>query len=147
MERIEALVKFLALEIELEEGEKLEDYIEESSYTENEFSEVGSNRSYLVVTEAEAEEKAKEYIQESLWAFNASFLSDQTGLPEEVFTALQPQCEDSNAAIAAIVAQCVDGGLEEFASAAISADGVAHFLNTYDGEEHQEGEWFIYRTN
>lgn len=145
MTREEALFQHLGYS--LEEGETAENYIQEEPHTEHEFSEIGGSTSYLVLTEEEAEEKAIEYIRESLWAFNAEFLAGETGLPEEVFTALQPQCEGANGAIAAVVEQCVDGGIEAFAQEAISADGVAHFLNTYDGNEYQVEEWFIYRTN
>lgn len=145
MTREEALFQFLGYT--LEEGEKAEDYIQEETYTEHEFSEIGGSATYLVVTEEEAEEKAIEYVRESLWAFNASFLSEQTGLPESVFEALQPQYEGANDAIYAIVEQCVEGGLTAFADSAISADGVAHFLNTYNGQEEQIEDWYIYRTN
>lgn len=100
---------------------------------------------YLVLTDEEADERVIEYIKESLWAFNASFLADFTGLPESIFTALQPQCEDANEAILALIDQ--KEGIEYFSEQAVSADGRGHFLSGYDGEEVEADEYFIYRTN
>lgn len=131
----QALAKFL--------GEDL-DTIEESSHDESTF-EVGS-REYLVLTDDEADEKAAEYIRDSVWAFNASFLASFTDMPQEMFEAAQGKCEGANDA----VLQCIeraDGGLAAFVEEAISADGRGHFLSSYDGEENEEGEFYIYRTN
>lgn len=107
--------------------------------------ELGS-KEYLILTDNEADEKAREYIKDSLWAFNASFLSGFCDMPEEMFTAVKDKCEDANEA----VLQCVeraDGGLNAFVEEAISADGRGHFLSGYDGNENEEGEYFIYRVN
>lgn len=142
--RIEALAAHLGITPDVEiEGETLEDLIEESSYTPNEYEAEGNT--YLVLTDEEADEAAREGIAESLWAFNASFLAEQTELPEEVFTALQDKCEDANETFRKLVDTTC--GLDSFVSEAVSSDGRAHFLNTYDGHEWQEGEFYIYRTN
>lgn len=143
MERIEALAKHLA--IELEDGETLEEYITEDSWTEHSFD--GEGGTYLVLSDSEADDAALEYVKTSLWAFNASFLAEHTELPEEVFTALQGRSEDANDTFLTLVEKCCDGGLEAFTAAAISADGRGHFLAQYDGHEIEVGEWFIYRTN
>jgi hypothetical protein len=90
---------------------------------------------YAVLFDYEADERAAEYIEESLWAFNADFLASMTDFPESIFTALQPQCENANEAILAIVEKTC--GMEAFVDAAVSADGRAHFLNTYDDEEDE----------
>ena len=71
-----------------------------------------------------------------MWAFNDEFLAEMTGLPAVIFKALQPQCENSNDAVLALVDKTC--GLEDFAQTAIDADGRGHFLATYDGEEHEE---------
>jgi hypothetical protein len=140
MERIEALAEFL--EIEIEEEMTIDDYLEESTYEENSF-EYGK-QTYLVLTDEEADEKAREYIESSLWAFNADFLSGITGLPELVFKALQEQMsEDANDTIREMVGDDFD----ELVDDAISSDGRGHFMNTYDGKEHEHGGYFIYRTN
>lgn len=137
--RIEALSIYLECE---------PDDLNESRYNEA-IIEYGSSE-YLVVTDDEADEKAQEYITESLWAFNASFLSEFTGLPSEMFEALQPQCESANDAILRTIEQF--GTIEDFTQEAISADGRGHFLSSYDGYENDitlnNGEkYYIYRVN
>jgi enamine deaminase RidA (YjgF/YER057c/UK114 family) len=100
---------------------------------------------YLVLTDSEADEEVVENVKQSAWAFNASFLSGYTGLPEEMFTAVQEKCEGANDAILRCIEQA--GSIEDFASDAVSADGRGHFLSGYDGDENEQGEYFIYRTN
>ena len=107
-----------------------------------------SRREYLVMTDSEADERAGEYIRESLWAFNASFIIDHSKLPtdaeEMVKSFQQDKCEGANETIEALIED-----MEEFVSDAISADGRAHFLNTYDDEEHEiktdAGLFYVYR--
>jgi hypothetical protein len=142
-ERIEALAEFL--EIEVEEGEELDFYVTEDDYTDNAFEAEGGT--YLVLTDSEADEKAQEYVSESLWAFTPSFLASETELPEEVFTALQDKAEDANDTFLTLVEKCCDGGIEAFTQTAISYDGRGHFLAQYDSEESQVGKFYIYRTN
>lgn len=134
MKKIQALANFL--------GEDQEE-INQSSYNENLF-EYG-NQEYLVLTDEEADEEVKEYIKETLWAFNASFLADETDMPKEIFEALQPKCEGANEAILKLVEKTC--GLDEFVESAVQSDGRGHFLSTYDGEENEEEKYFIYRTN
>ena len=106
-------------------------------------------REYMVLNEHERNEKAKEYIKETLWAFFPAFLAEKTGVPEEVFSALSEKCESGNAAILALVEKTC--GLDAFVEAAVKADGFGHFLASYDGEEGEvtvEGEdYYIYRIN
>jgi hypothetical protein len=102
---------------------------------------------YMILTDKEADERARDYISESLWAFNASFLVSYLpdGVTEEVIEALQPQCEGANEAIRSMIGDRFD----DLVSDAILSDGRGHFLNTYDGHEHEherEGRyWYIYR--
>lgn len=139
MGRMAILAEFLA--IEFEEGEDATDYVSEIG--DNEFEAEGNT--YLVLTDDEADEKAKEYILESLWAFNAEFLASNTELPVEVFEALQEKCEDANETFKTLIEKC--GDLDELVSEAISSDGRAHFMNTYDDQENELGEYYIYRIN
>lgn len=84
---------------------------------------------------SEAEAAAKEDISQLLWAFNASFLSSETGINESVFEAIQAndQCEGNNDAIlSTIKGTC---GINDFIESAISCDGMGHFLSSYDGNE------------
>ena len=87
----------------------------------------------MVLTEREADEKAEEYIKDSLWAFNSSFLSNITGFDQDIFNAIQAndKCEGNNNAIL----QLVGDNFGDLVSQAISCDGRGHFLNTYDGSE------------
>ena len=104
---------------------------------------------YTVLTDADADKAAGEAIERDLWAFNATFLSYETDLPEEVFTALQEKCEDANDTFRKLVdATC---GIDRIVNQAIACDGRGHFLSQYDGEENEfrtAGGWFyIYRNN
>jgi len=132
--RIAALAKFLACDA---------DELSPASYDEK-ILEYGSQE-YLVLTDAEADDQAEAYIADSLWAFNASFLASETELPEECFTALCEKCENGNDPIRRIVDKTC--GLKSFVDSAVSADGRGHFLSQYDGEENEQGEFFIYRCN
>lgn len=104
---------------------------------------------YMVLNEQERNEKVKEYIQDTLWAFRPSFLAKETGLPEKVFHTLTDQCESGNDAILALIETTC--GLDAFVKAAIKADGYGNFLSSYDGKEKRvsvKGEnYFIYRIN
>jgi hypothetical protein len=107
------------------------------------------NQTYIVATESEADELAEEYILDSLWAFNSEFLETQTGIPAEMFQAVQDQADDANYAVDRCIRKTC--GMEKFIEEAVSADGRAHFLAHYDGEEFEEevlGEtYYIYREN
>lgn len=54
-------------------------------------------------------------------------------------------CESCNEFIRALI----DGtcGIDEFVREAIMSDGRGHFIATYDGEENEQDEYFIYRVN
>ena len=95
-------------------------------------------KEWTLFTDEEADKAVKSYIEESLWAFNKSFLSGQTGLPEEVFSTLQQGCESSNDAILSIVEKC--GDMDTLVSDAVSSDGRGHFLSPYDGHEKEWGD-------
>lgn len=105
---------------------------------------------YKVLTDEEADEALHEYIKENVWSFNASFLAGFTELPEEVFTALQPQCESANDAILSLIERS-EGGFGAFVEEAERADGRGLFLSGYDGAEEMETvddmDYYIYRTN
>ena len=101
------------------------------------------------LTDEEANEHTRDYIEQSVWAFNASFLAGQTGLPESAFEGLSKQCEEGNEPIMQMIqATC---GIDSFVEAAISADGRGHFLARYDSEEREFNNgrmtFYIYRIN
>lgn len=138
--RVQALATYL--EIDAEE-------ISESTYDEKQFDAEGGE--YLVLTDSEADDRATEYIKESLWAFNASFLAGETGIDQDVYDAIikNDKCESNNDAMLSLISSTC--GIEDFVKSAISADGRGHFMSSYDGEENEaevDGETFyIYRTN
>ncbi len=104
---------------------------------------------YLVLTDEEATEKAQEYIEDSLWAFNAKFILDTCGLDsgsnviESLRKMQECSCEDCNDFIRALVEGTC--GIDEFVGAAILADGRGQFLSIYDGEENEQDGYYIYR--
>ena len=104
---------------------------------------------YAIGDDTEANSAAFDYVKGSAWAFNASFILSECELPDELDEAIkamqEKQCEGANDAILAMIEKCTT--LESFVQSAISADGRGHFLSSYDGEENEEGEFFIYRTN
>ena len=100
---------------------------------------------YAVGDDTDADKALIESIKESVWAFNAPYLSEFTGLPEDMFKFAAEQCESANDAILQVIEQ--NGGIEDFARMAESYDGRGHFLSPYDGEEQEQGEYFIYRIN
>lgn len=96
---------------------------------------------WIALTEDEAYERARNYIEETLGYFNTEFLSNLTNLPEIVFENLP----DEHEAVKAIVdATC---GMDKFVSDAIREDGRGSFLSTYDGEEYEADDLLLYRTN
>ena len=135
---------------------------------------------YIVLTDEEADKATKDYIEESIWAFNTDFLLSQMTLEdvnkyygledsyydedeeedvdigdaEEVFymgmgmtleehiKEVQGRYEDGNQELLRLI-----DDIDEFVEDAIRADGRGHFLSSYDGDENEEGDYYIYRTN
>lgn len=126
------------------------DEIEEASYGEHTYKH--GRQEFLVMTDEEADEAAAEQVQQSLWAFNADFISSHTrnGLNAAATKALQKAqrelCEDANDLVAAMIED-----MDHFIEDALKADGRGHFLAGYDSEEREESfagtMYFIYRTN
>lgn len=135
MTKQEALAKFLGCK---------KNEVEQSKYDDNSF-EYGSQE-YLVLTDEEADEKAKEYILDSVWAFNADFLASHAkeGIDSDVIQSIQEneKCEGNNKVLTALL-----DDVDHFVDDAIKSDGRGHFMNSYDGEENEQGKYYIYRTN
>lgn len=89
---------------------------------------------WVVLTEEEAEEWAYDYLVENIDNFNSNFLSEYTGVSEEMIDAIKEHGEDSRHVITVLVA-CQEGGLEGLVHEAIIRDGMGEFISTYDGEE------------
>ena len=104
------------------------------------------DREFLVLNDDEAEKKAKEYIKDSAWSFNPSFLASHSKVDEDVFKCLSEKCESSNEAVLSLI-----DDFDDFVEDAIASDGRGHFISSYDGDERIEEiegtEYFIYRIN
>ena len=105
------------------------------------------DKDYLVLTDNEADEMVGDYIEETVGMFNPSFLSDYTGIDEDVFVTLQEAGKYDT--VKQIVLRNDKSGA--FALAAVQADGRGHFLATYDFNEHEvtvnDTTYYIYRVN
>ena len=135
MTKSEALAKFLEIDL---------DCLDVSKYDDNAF-EYG-HEEYLVLTDQEADDMAKERILDSVWAFKPEFLANHCveGVDAETIESIQnnERCESNNAVLTRLIAD-----VDHFVNDAIAADGRGHFLAGYDNEENESGEFFIYRTN
>lgn len=97
-----------------------------------------------------ANERAKDYILDSVWAFNASFLAQHTGIDQDAIQAIRDngKCEGNNKILLRLIED-----KQAFVDDAIGWDGIGHFLNTYDGDCVELGNdkngifWVAYRTN
>lgn len=132
--RVMALSKYLDLALE-----------PNITYESNDIYSFG-NEEYMILTDDEADEKVAEYIKDSVWAFNPSFLSSHSGIDEDVFKLLQDKCESANEAVLKLIKD-----FDEFVEDAVATDGRGHFLSSYDGyeneQEHDNETYYIYRTN
>lgn len=109
------------------------------------------NAEYAIGTDEQADDACEQYIRDSVWAFNASFILSECGLPHQLEEAIgafqEKECEDANDALLALVEKCCKGGIAGFTCSAVSADGRGHFLSPYDGCETKINSLFIYRIN
>jgi hypothetical protein len=136
--KIKALASFLSVK---------PSEIEVCSYDDDRLSYGGED--YIVLTDEEADDKCEQYILETAWAFRKEWLMDFMSVfhhnyeaGEKAIAAIQDQCETGNDAILALI-----DDRQEFVSKSIQADGRGHFLAGYDFNEHEEGDYFIYRNN
>jgi hypothetical protein len=116
-------------------------------YASGNFASTDAPGEYSVMTDAEADAAAREYILDSAWAFNHSFLCAHSkaidAIPEKAYTEIAGKlCEGFNPAVLAMI-----DDKDHFVNEAIKADGRGHFLSQYDSEESEEGDFYIYRTN
>lgn len=145
MNKLEALKRFLINEDYIEESEELT-YQEEDNCFDTSVGE------FLVLTDDEAEEKAREEIRQSLWAFNPDFILRHTKAyentteyeDEAIIEALKEMqsriCESANELVYALI-----NDFDEFCEDAIDEDGRGHFLSYYDGKEYESDNFYIYR--
>jgi uncharacterized protein (TIGR02996 family) len=108
---------------------------------------------YLVLTDDEAEARARETAQNDLWALGAEYLADYIPVANrrvlvKAIKAIQEKCsEDANEVLSLLLGS----NLDDLLDSAISADGRGHFLSGYDGEENEVSyngiSLYIYRVN
>lgn len=139
MNKLNSLAKFL---------EVSKEKIKVSSYDNNVFE--TDDAEYLVLTDKEANKYAKDSILESAWAFNTWFILDNLNSKfkdadrdtlEEIIKLAQEKCEGGNDIILGMITK------RSFVDEAIQYDGRGHFLSSYDGEESEQDNYYIYRTN
>jgi len=131
------------------------DELEQANWDKNLF-EFGME-SYLVLTDEESYEYARGQIMDSLWTFDPEFImaqsrieigedDDEDEVVESLRTMLQELDERANPLIKALLKNP-----QEFADAAIAADGRAHFLGRHDGKQIEvicgDETLLIYRQN
>ena len=136
MDRIKALAAFL--------GESVENLHENGGI----YFQVVDGMEYLVLTDGEADQMSQEYIEDSLWSFNADFILDTCELDSSsnVSRSLRKMQEESCEGCNDFIRALVEGtcGIDEFVNQAVLADGRGNFLSSYDGEEEEQGGYFIY---
>lgn len=147
-EKLEALKAYL-----IEEENFTEEEANEAFYDERFDTFQCGSWEYKVFTDEEADEAAREYILDSLWAFNPEFVLSHSVLGgwtysegEAFCSALrlvqEKLCENANVIVKALIAD-----VDTFTEHAIREDGRGHFLSFYDGDEIELGEFYAYREN
>lgn len=142
----------LAYHLQLKE-EEMEDINQD---TEDQFS-IG-NAEYLVLTDKEADEHAREDIERNVWAFMPNFILSHCSTYEKMsnweYDAAKEALEKIQAHFAEGINELIKAmipDMDEFVDDAICADGRGHFISMYDGRENEEKvngkTYYIYRTN
>ena len=144
-ERLNALADFLEVDV---------NELEESKYYDDDYAYAYGNEEYLVLTDKEADEKAREEIEETLWAFNADFILRHASTYDEMDSyefesaekslrrAQEECCESLNPLVKALIED-----IDDFVEDAIMADGRGHFIARYDGYENVQDGFYIYRVD
>lgn len=103
--------------------------------------ETADGKQWSVGSKSQADKAARNYILDSLWAFNTDFIARAAGLTDEeakgVRTMQEKLSEEANPIIRRIIGE---RNLERFVREAINADGRGHFLSPYDSEERESDE-------
>ena len=144
-ERLNALADFLEVDV---------NELEESRYYDEGYAYAYGNEEYLVLTDKEADEKAREEIEYSLWAFNADFILRHASTYDEMDNyefesaekslrrAQEECCESLNPLVKVLIED-----MDDFVEDAIMSDGRGHFIARYDGCENEQNGYYIYRVD
>lgn len=138
-------LKTLAQEIKCDIDEL---YESDSSFYGLEIYGQGRGRAeFAVATNDEANRASENYIRDSIWAFNATFILSCCGLPLALRKAIESyqreECENANEPLLELVEKTC--GIKKFAEKAIQSDGRGQFIARYDGKERERNGLFIYR--
>ena len=148
-EKLNALAKFLEVDV---------NELEESNYYDDNNGYSYGNQEYLVLTDKEADDKAREEIEETLWAFDTNFILRHCSTydkmdcyefeqAEKALRKVQAECcESLNPLVKALIED-----MDEFVESAIMSDGRGHFIAGYDGYENEvkinDTWYYIYRVD
>lgn len=79
----------------------------------------------------QAEQACAEYIEDTVWAFNADFLASHIKAldADDIERLRGDKCESCNDALLKLI-----DDVDAFVGDAITTDGLGHFLSPYDGE-------------
>jgi hypothetical protein len=101
---------------------------------------------WIVLTDDEADEAARDAILESVWAFQPWFIASHTpdGIDADTIQAIQgDRCEDANDPLIALIRAAGPNALDGFVQDAIGCDGRGHFLAHYDFSECELGAAYV----
>jgi hypothetical protein len=110
-----------------------------------------SRTEWFVVHEKDYSHIVTETVSDSAWTFKPEFLAKLTGHSKDTFEALSKTnlCERLNELYVALISHTC--GIKKFIDAAVDADGVGHFLSSFDSQEHEyktgRTTYYIYRSN
>lgn len=132
------------------------DNIKVTQWDENEVEIYGQE--YLVLTDMEADARAREDIERSIFAFMPDFIISHCSTYENMsnweYDAAKEALEKIQAHFAEGINELVKAmipDMDEFVDDAICADGRGHFISHYDGHENEEivngVTYYIYRIN
>lgn len=118
----------------------------------------GDEQEFLICDKGGREIEVRDYIRESLWAFNTRFILDHSNIKysnikcyaNEVVKEFQKMqevlCESANELVYAMIKD-----FDQFVQDAVKSDGYGHFLSPYDGKEHEViifgRTFYVYRIN
>lgn len=119
---------------------------------------IGERAEYLVLTEKEADERAREDIERDLWAFNASFILQHCSTYERMSNWEYDSAKEALEKIQGHFAESINElvramikDIDKFVDDAICEDGRGHFISYYDGKEDEVEvngtTYYIYRMN
>ena len=97
-----------------------------------------TGRDFLVCSDKGRDQEARKHVRDSLWAFNADFISYHTkgtlgrGAIDALKAAQEKLCEGANELVFSMLKS-----FSKFCADAVRADGYGHFLSPYDGNEDE----------